>query len=409
VSRAFARDPLGVLDRLAARGDPLEELWVGGRRVLLVADPAVARDVLVTHNRSFVKQAAIVAVGAGRLPSPWSLILSTDHAEHVHGRRALQPAFARSRLADSVPLVRDAAEQLVAGWRDGEVLDVEAAVRPLAVAVVDRVVFGGRIGGDGGRLAAAAGEFVDAFSLVLSRSRRARELLRVRSGLRFARALEEIDEVLDGVVGAAEPGGDDVPGLLARLRGERRPERLLARTAFGIFLAGVETTTVALSWACALLAAHPEEADRLAEDPGRAEAVFAETLRLYPPSWYIGRLAVEPVGVGGVALEPGAMALVAVYAIHRSERHYPEPLRFDPDRWHPGALGERRAAFAYLPFGGGVRQCIGEQLAWTEGAELLRAAARRAVLEPLAGGLPAASPDASLRPAAGVRLRVRLR
>jgi cytochrome P450 len=185
-----------------------------------------------------------------------------------------------------------------------------------------------------------------------------------------------------------------------------------------LFLAGHETTANALTWAWYLLAQNAEaeaalhaELDRVLEG-GRAptaedltalrytEMVVAETMRLYPPAWAIGRLAVEDHEVGGYLIPRGSLVLVSQYVMHRDPRFFPEPERFDPARFAPEAK-EARPQFSYFPFGGGVRRCIGEGFAWTEAVLVLAALARRWQMRLAPGHTAEAQPRITLRPGKG--------
>jgi cytochrome P450 len=185
-----------------------------------------------------------------------------------------------------------------------------------------------------------------------------------------------------------------------------------------IFLAGHETTASALTWSWYLLAQHPAAEARLhAEldavlEGGRlptvadlpalryTEMVVAETMRLYPPAWTIGRLAIEDHEVGGYLIPKGSLVLVSQYVVQRDPRFFPDPERFDPERFTPEAKAAR-PPFAYFPFGGGPRRCIGEGFAWMEAVLILAALARRWRLRLPPGAVVPTEPRITLRPGKG--------
>jgi cytochrome P450 len=185
-----------------------------------------------------------------------------------------------------------------------------------------------------------------------------------------------------------------------------------------IFLAGHETTANAMTWAWHLLAQNPEAEGRLHAEldevlaGGRrpepedvpalryTEMVVAETMRLYPPAWAIGRLALEDYEVGGYLIPRGALVIVSQYVVHRDPRFWPDPERFDPERWTPEAKADR-PQFAYFPFGGGPRRCVGEGFAWTETVLILAALARRWRARPVPGRAVELRPRITLRPGPG--------
>ncbi|MEO8131521.1 MAG: cytochrome P450, partial [Bryobacteraceae bacterium] len=163
--------------------------------------------------------------------------------------------------------------------------------------------------------------------------------------------------------------------------------------ALTLFMAGHETTANALTWTWYLLSQNPEAEERLHEElrtvlSGRApvfddlprlaytEMVFAESMRLYPPAWAVSRLAMRDHDVAGYHMPAGCLCLMSPFVMHRNPEFFPDPERFDPERWTPEAK-EQRPKFSYYPFGGGPRICIGERFAWTEGVLLLAAIAQK--------------------------------
>jgi len=411
--RALVRDPLGFLSGLAADQGDLARFRVGRRDVLLVTDPGTIREVLVARQQDFVKRNAIPA--DERSTEPMSgLLLSDDDAVHATARRVLRPAFATERMEAAREIAAEETRRVLAGWHDGDVVDVGRQLWTITVETVALVLLGARFGTSAGQVIDDSLAFAETFRLVSSRGRQAaRGLARLPQTFRAAVALQRLRERSAGPEGAVPDGGPradgvTVPGLLAAA-GDATAGADRADEAFMVLTAALETTSTALTWACHLLAEHPDEADRLRADPSRARAVFAETLRLYPPAWYIGRLARTDVDLERGRVAAGTMVLVCPYLVHRDERRHTEPARFSPDRW-TGGTEAARAAFAYLPFGGGRRHCLGEGLAWAEAAEVLGALAADWRLEPLDGAVPPTPlPRASLGLARPLRLRARRR
>jgi cytochrome P450 len=192
--------------------------------------------------------------------------------------------------------------------------------------------------------------------------------------------------------------------------------------AMTILLAGHETTANALAWTFYLLGRNPDVEKRLHahldevlgdRDPrvedlpqlGYVRSVFAETMRLYPPAWVTSRKAIRRVEIGPYVLEPGHVAMVSQYVSHRDARYFPDPERFDPDRWS----GEPPPKFAYFPFGGGNRLCIGESFAWMEGVLAVATIARRMRLVPVDATEVGTLPLVTLRPRTPIRARIELR
>jgi cytochrome P450 len=195
--------------------------------------------------------------------------------------------------------------------------------------------------------------------------------------------------------------------------------------AMTIFLAGHETTAVALTWTWYLLAEHPGAEARLHEElssqlAGRApavadlpklpytERVLAEAMRLYPPAWIVGRRARADVEVDGVRVPAGAIVVLSPFVTHRDARWYPEPLRFEPGRFTAEAQAQR-PRYAYFPFGGGPRVCIGEGFARTEARLLLATLAQRVRLRRASEGPVELHPRVTLRPRGGLPMVVEIR
>lgn len=405
--RALLRDPLGFLAALAADRGDLASFRVGRRDVLLVTDPGTIREILVTRQQDFVKRNAIPA--DDRSTEPMSgLLLSDDDAVHTTARRILRPAFATERTAAARGIAAEEARQVLGDWQDGGVVDVGRQLWTITVETVALALLGRRFGTSAGQVIDDSVAFAETFRLVSSRGRQAiRGLARLPRTIRAAVGLQRLRERSAGPEGAGPGGAADgvtVPGLLAAA-GDAIAGADLADEAFMVLTAALETTSTALTWACHLLAEHPAEADRLRAEPSRARAVFAETLRLYPPAWYIGRLARADAELDRVTVAAGTMVLVCPYLVHRDERFHIEPTRFSPDRWI-GGTEAGRTAFTYLPFGGGRRHCLGEGLAWAEAEEVLGALAVDWRLEPLDGAAPPIPlPRASLGMARPLRLR----
>jgi len=241
---------------------------------------------------------------------------------------------------------------------------------------------------------------------------------------RYNRAVREIDRVVYHIISerrASGAGEGDLLSMLLRAQdedGTQMTDRQLRDEVMTLFLAGHETTALALTWAWYLLARNPETEEKLHAELDRVleggrpptaedlpalrytEMVVAETMRLYPPAYAIGRLALEDHEVGGYRIPRGSLVLVSQYVMHRDPRFFPEPERFDPTRFAPEARSER-PQFSYFPFGGGVRRCIGEGFAWTEAVLILAALARRWAMRLAPGHRVEAQPRITLRPGKG--------
>src|SRR5581483_5627846 len=251
--------------------------------------------------------------------------------------------------------------------------------------------------------------------------------LPIPSTLRFRKAKARLDATIYRMIEARRVGSKDEGDLLSMLLLAQDEEgsgsmtdQQLRDAAMTIFLAGHETTANALTWSWLLLSQHPDveaklhaEVDEVlggklptVEDLPKlvyTEKVLAESMRLYPPAWMVGYRAINDYAVGDYFLPAGSVILMSQYLMHHDPRYFPDPFRFDPERWTPEAKAAR-PKFSYFPFGGGPRVCIGEPFAWMEGILLIATFAQRWRLT-LAPGYPVVlQPLITLRPKYGIRM-----
>jgi cytochrome P450 len=421
----FRRDPLDFLLRTARDypGD-IVRFRQGPRDVYLVKHPDLIKDVLVTRQHDFSKSRALqwakLFLGEG--------LLTSEGEFHTRQRRLAQPAFHRQRIggyaADMVRRAVEARER----WVAGDVLDLDGEMMRLTLAIVSSSLFGTDV-------AAAAGEIREDLSTIISLFPRFSlplfgliQKLPLPSNARFDRAVARLDGLVHRLIAERRADGRDRGDLLSMLLlaqdeegdGGRMSDRQLRDEVVTLLLAGHETTSNALTWTWYLLSQNPGVEVRWREElatvlGGRSpafedlpalkytEMVLAESMRLFPPAWGIGRRALRDIVLGGFPIAAGAILALPPYVVHRDERFWPDPLRFDPERFTPEARAAR-PRFAYFPFGGGARSCIGESFAWMEGVLLLAAIGQRWRLR-LAPGHPV-EPQAliTLRPRYGMRM-----
>ena len=418
------RDPLGFLTRLAREYGDVARFRMGPVELHLVNRPEWIRDVLVTHASSFHKgrglERAKRLLGEG--------LLTSEDPVHLRQRRMMQPAFHAQRIAGYGNAMAALADRLAARWTAGETRDVAAEMARLTLAIVGRTLFDADVESEadeiGEALTTALSLFGRTFTLpyfeLLDRlplpMNRRFEKAKARIDATIARLIEERrrapggTDLLSLLVGASDVEGDGGGMTDAQVRDE----------AITIFLAGHETTANALAWTWYLLSQNPEAEARLhaevdaalggrapsaADLPGLrwTEMVFAESMRLYPPAWIIGRRAMEPYAIGGYSVPKGSIVVACQWVTHRDPRLFRDPERFDPERFLPAAK-EARPRFAYFPFGGGPRVCIGEGFAWMEGVLVLAAIARRWRLRLVPGQSIVPAPSITLRPRDGIRM-----
>src|ERR1044071_5802252 len=383
----FRRDPLALLTRVAREYGDVARFSAATQTVYLLNHPDYVREVLVTQQSRFKKGRALKRpkrlLGEG--------LLTSEGEFWRRQRRLAQPAFHRQRVSSYAETMVACAEKTSARWRDGETLDVSAEMMRLTLAVVGKTLFDADVESDADEVGAALTEVMSLFGYLMLPFSELLEKLPLPPRRRFERARARLDAVLYRIIEERRRDRLDRGDLLSTLlhasdeEGDRTgmTDEQLRDEAMTIFLAGHETTANALAWTWYLLSQNPEVEAKLhqeleevlegrpptAEDYTRlryTEMVVAESMRLYPPAWAVGRLALEDVEVGGYLIPRGALVLASQYVMHRDPRFWPEPERFDPERFTPEAKAAR-PQFAYFPFGGGPRRCIGEGLAWMEG------------------------------------------
>ncbi|MDQ3688161.1 MAG: cytochrome P450 [Acidobacteriota bacterium] len=419
---AFRRDPLGFLMKLAHKHGDIAHFRMGPQHAYLFNHPDLIKDVLVTRHDHFHKGRALQR--AKRLLGDG--LLTSEEAHHRRQRRLAQPAFHRQRVAGYAEVMVDYAARTSERWRDGESLDISGEMMRLTLGIVGKTLFDADVEKDASEVGEALTEMMELFNLLLLPYSELLEKLPLPQSRRFARARARLDAVIYRIIDERRQSGADHGDLLSMLllaedeeeRGGRMSNEQVHDEALTIFLAGHETTANALSWTWYLLAQHPEIESKLHQeidavlDGGRppqfedlarlryTEMVLAEAMRMYPPAWTVGRLAIKDFEVGGYVLPAGSLVLLSQYVMHHDARFFPDPFRFDPERFTPEAK-DARPQFAYFPFGGGLRRCIGEGFAWMEGVLLLAMLARRWRMRLVPGHTVEMRPRITLRPGRG--------
>jgi cytochrome P450 len=423
---AFRRDMIGFLERTARVHGDVAYFTLGPQPVYLLSHPDDIKDVLITYNKSFVKgrglQRAKRLLGEG--------LLTSEGEFHTRQRRLAQPAFHRQRIASYAATMVDCASVVRDRWDDGASLDMSDEMMRLTLAVVGKTLFGADVESEADEIGHALSEVMRLFEIATLPFAELLEKLPLPATRRFNRARARLDRTVLRLIAERRASGEDTGDLLSMLLlaqdvegdGRGMTDEQLRDECMTLLLAGHETTANALTWTWYLLSQHPEVEAKLHAELDEAlegrvptfedlrrlpytERVLTESMRLYPPAWVIGRRAVADVPVGGYMVPANAIVLTSQYVVQRDPRWFAEPLRFDPDRWTPEAKSSL-PRFAYFPFGGGARQCIGEQFAWTEGILLLASLAQswRARLVP--GHPVALQPLITLRPKHGMRMTV---
>jgi cytochrome P450 len=409
---ALWRDPLGSLLALAREYGDVARWRFRGTDYILLVNPEHIRQVLVTDHAAFTKGRVLQEV-KGLLGEG---LLTSEGEIHRRRRRSLQPAFQHDRLAGFADDIVATAADVSSSWHGGRRLDIHQEMMRLTLNVVGRTLFGADLDGRAAEIREALGLILERQARSVRPFSRALDRLPVSTGHRHERAQERLEGAVAELIAVARASETEDRGLLAALAdGSERQARDEAMT---ILLTGHETMANALTWTWAMLARHPEVERKLHGELGEvldgalptaaevpallySEMVLRETMRLYPPVWRIGRRALLDYEVDGYGIRAGSIIVMSPYVTQRDARFFPEPLRFDPERWTPEERC-RRPRFSYFPFGGGPRVCIGEGFAMVEGKLLLATLAQRWRPRPAPGHEVRPQPLVTLRPKGGL-------
>ncbi len=347
-------------------------------------------------------------------------------SSHLRQRRLVQPAFHRQRLAGYAAVMADRAVRTSERWRDGEQVDVHHEMMRLTLAVVGKTLFDAEVEGEADEIGSALTLALELFGRRISVFGPLIERLPLPSNRRFAEAQDRLDATIYRIIDEHRRSAQDRGDLLSMLLsaqdtdGSGMTDRQVRDEAMTLFLAGHETTANALTFMWYLLGRHPEVEARLHQEVDQVlgdrspsfddlprlpytRRIMSEAMRLYPPAWVVGRMALNDYQVGDFVVPAGAGILASQWVMHHDARYYPDPYHFDPERWTPEAEASR-PKFSYFPFGGGPRMCIGEQFAWTEGVIVMASLARRWQLRPVLERPIELSPLITLRPRGGLAM-----
>ena len=425
----LAKDPLGFIRDLAYRYGPVSFTRFGPWAVYMLNDAELIEDVLIGKHRSCVKDKSTRDL----MPLAGQGLLTSEGELWRRQRRLAAPPLQPKRIAGYAETMFDSAARAFAPFRDGETRDMHGELAQLTLEIVSKTLLGVDARGDGQRIADALERFMEYFERQVYSWQGILPLwVPTPSRVRMRRAVRGLDDIVYPMIARYRASAGSEEHLLARLvhargeDGEPMSDLQLRDEALTMMLAGHETTALALTYAVYLLATHPEVASRLRAEVDAAfasgqpdpmalcalpylNAVMRESLRLYPPGYAIGREVTEPFEVGGYALPRGTQLLISPYTIHRDARYFAQPERFVPERWLDSAFVEALPRFAYFPFGGGPRVCIGNHFAMMELALVLASLVRGFELELLPGYQLELAALVTLRVVGGLPMRVRRR
>ena len=407
---------------------PLCYTTVLGKRIYFVNDAEFVKRILLDNVANYPKS---ITYRNNLRPFLGDGLLISEGEFWKRQRRLAQPAFHLRRLQALAGTMAGAAARMVQGWEHGRIIDVMAAMNAVTMEIVASTLFGADVSGD-------IAEVAEAMAVLQEETGRVRataffelpEFLVRPRGHRFHAAVATLDRIVNRIVAARRASGetrDDLLSMLLEARdeetGEGMTDKQLRDELVTLFLAGHETTAIALTWTFHLLGQTPraektllEEVDAALGDKSAPEfndlekipyarMVAEEALRLYPPAYVFSRRAAGDDRLGPFRMPAGAHLIISPYALHRRPDYWPEPDAFWPERFAPGARADR-PKLAYLPFGGGPRICIGNSFAMMEHAIVLATALRHWRLESIPGREVRTEPRITLRPRGGLPMRI---
>jgi cytochrome P450 len=418
---------IGLLARLTELQKQFGDLAffrIAGQSFCLCTDPELIRRIVVTDAGRFTKSHALS--GAKRVLGEGLLTSGGDL--HRTQRRMIQPVFhAQQVKAYAADFVRQA-KAMRGAWRDGETIDLHHAMTELTLRVVAKSLFDAELDADVGPIGEDMAVLVEMFERSRNPLRFLLDRLPLRSNRRFFAALDRLDARIRDLIRARQENPDaerfDLLSLLLMAHGEHgtaMSEQQARDEAVTLFMAGHETTANALVWTWLFLAEHADVAAKLhaeldevlgdrdatADDVPRLKyvrAVLSESMRLRPPAWIIARECVDAYDLGSYRVPAHTTILMPQYLVHRDPRWWPDAETFRPERWlEPDPS---RPKYAYYPFGGGPRSCVGEPFAWLEAILLLATLAQRWRLERVDAAEVKLFPTITLRPRGTVGMRV---
>jgi cytochrome P450 len=419
-------DPLPIFSAWAAEFGDIFYYRAAWLHVYFLNHPDLIEEVLIRNPRNFLKDRVV-------RNSRWFFgegLLTNEGDSWLRQRRLSAPAFHRERVSTYASIMTSYAQQMLADWKDGEILDIHQEMMRLTLQVVVRALFNVE--------AQQSAEISSALNLIMNNTTGVRILLPPIARylptprmISFRRAVARMDNTVYSIIAQHRGNKNDSGDLLSMLiaardeDGSRMSDKQLRDEVLTFLIAGHETTALTLTWTWHLLAQHPEVEKKLHQELDRVlggrlpefsdlpalaytDRVIKESMRLYPPAWSLARTVISEFELRGYRIPAGANVVMSQWIMHRNPTYFPEPEKFDPDRWGTEKI-RKLPRFAYFPFGGGPRQCIGSSFAMMEAALLLATIAQSFRLGSVPGHRVVLVPSFTLRPKHGMRMRLNKR
>lgn len=427
--KQLQRDPLSKIQAMRAQYGDLIHIKMPFAHAYVIAEPEIIEQVLVRDHHAFIKDQLTrelrYVMGDG--------LLTSEHERWKRHRKLASPPFTKRAIASYAVEMAEISAKHVEHMTPDAGRDVHRDLMEMTLEIVVRTVFGSDLPPEAQNVGDALDKTMQFFTTVSRSVKRViPKWLPTPSNLSLKRAVRELDRSVKSIIADKraknDPNANDLMSLLIRARdeqGEGLSDAQLRDEAITIFLAGHETTALTLSYTLLALAERPEyqkrahdEIDRVLE--GRTptledlpklrflDHVLSESMRLYPPAWVVAREATEPTVLGNYSIGVGDQVWVPLYSMHRDARYFPNAEAFDPDRWTP-EFKESLPRFAFFPFGGGPRVCIGNHFAMMEAMLALATILQKRTFEVAPEHVTKLECSVTLRPALGVKLIPRLR
>ncbi|WP_396611170.1 cytochrome P450 [Haloferax sp. S1W] len=399
----YADDPLEFITDVAREYGPVAEYNIGGISFYQLSDPELVEHVLVQENQKYIKgelfqESLGTVLGEG--------LLTSEGEFWRQQRHLMQPSFLPQMLERYSKIMVEYTERMLSSWEDGETRDIHEDMMSLTVEIAAKTLFDVDIREEESAVGEALETVMDYSSVSMRRPVDVPQWVPTPLNRRYKQALSDLTEVVGRIVndhrdGDLDPESNDIVSLLLTFRdddGNPLPDEQIRDELVTILLAGHETTALALTYTLHLLGTNQEQADTLREeldsvldgdsptfadlnDLTYTEQVITEGMRIYPPVWELVREAAEPDTVDGYHIKPGQTVTTQQWVIHRDPRFYDDPLEFRPSRW-TSEFKRDLPKFAYFPFGGGPRRCIGDRFALLEARLALATIAQSWTVDP---------------------------
>ncbi len=389
----------------------------------LATNSDLVQEILVTKQRDFVKgeylQRTKKVFGEG--------LLTSEGDFHHRQRKLVQPAFHHDRIDSYAEIMTEYSERTMQNWQNRQVLDIHAEMLKLTMSIVAKCLFDTDVEKESKSISRDLTTTIEYFNRLSSPL--SAILQKLPTNKKYEKAVQRIDRMVYGLIENRRKSGRDSGDLIYLLLnakdegGTQMTEQQIRDEVLILFTAGHETTANALTWTWYLLSENPAveaklhaEVDKLIPEDSVPDArdmpkleytnkVLTESMRLYPPAWILPRKVVKDCNIGGYFIPADANVVLSQYVNHHDPRYFVDPEKFEPERWSP-EMKKRLPKFAYFPFGGGPRSCIGEPFAWMEGVLILADVSRKWRLHHVEDHKVEMLPMITLRPKYGMKMQL---